>query len=226
MKFFRWIRPFAHILFILAIPLILIVSPLYLFVSPGFVRYEYSRQGFPPAERFSQEERLRISDVILHYLRGKASLKEMATFPTTEGVPALRKAEVEHLVDVKHVLDGFFTLHKIAILIACLSIIYLWYSPSRFLLPIYLRQGVWVTGGLILLVLLSSVLNFDLFFTRFHELFFPHGNWTFYVEDTLIQLYPLPFWSDTVLKLGLTILLEGGVLYALSYILPVRSQSE
>jgi integral membrane protein (TIGR01906 family) len=216
MKTPAWLATIARIALVIAIPVILVASPLYLFVTPEYARHQYARPGFPPADRFAPDERARISDVILRYLRDRASLEEMATVRTDAGEIAMHAEEVQHLVDVKMVTDGFFIAHAVALVVAGASLVLLWYSERRATLYVYLRQGVWITGGLMVLVLLSALLDFDVFFTRFHQIFFEEGTWVFWADDTLIQLYPLPFWIDTVQKIVAAILLQGGVVYALS----------
>jgi integral membrane protein (TIGR01906 family) len=204
-----WLTAVAHIALILAIPILLVATPLYVYISPGFVRHEYRLSHIPPSERFGPQERLRLSDPILHYLRGRISADRMAATRTDEGQIALLPEEVQHLVDVKRVTDGFFVAHQIALTVGVLALAALWLSPRRALIPAALRQGVWLTGGLILFILAFALIDFDLFFTRFHQIFFTAGSWVFYADDTLIQLYPLPFWVDAVWKVAVTILVEA-----------------
>ncbi len=215
----KWVTFIGRIALLASIPVLLIVSPLYLFVTPGFVRYEYAREGFPASSRFTHEERLRISDSILHYLRGVESVDEMASVRTDGGQVALRDSEVQHLVDVKGVMDAFFAAHAIAIALALVACWFLWRSRQKHLLSNTLQHGLWVTAGLILLVIMSSFIDFDSFFTRFHQLFFTADTWLFYETDTLIQLYPILFWIDAIAKIALSIFLEAGLLYALSALL-------
>ena len=198
------------------IPILLVATPLYLFVRPGFAHYQYARRGFPSSDRFLPAERARLSDAILNTLRGRESVEELAAERTDDGEIAMREEEVQHLVDVKRVMDGFFISHAIAAALAIGAALALWHTGRRGVLAAALRQGVGITGGLMVMILLASFLDFDLFFTRFHQIFFRAESWIFYVEDTLIQLYPLPFWIDTVFKFTLCILLEAGVVYGLS----------
>lgn len=209
----NWLAAVSRVVLIAALPLLLIATPLYVFVSPVFIRHEYGLRDFPPSERFNDAERLRLSDVIVNYLRNRATENDMATMRTDGGEVAMRPEEVQHIVDVKVVTDGFFLVHKAAALFAALSAYFLWRSPRRRKLGAYLRQGVWITAGFIGLVVLFSLVDFDTFFTQFHQVFFQPDTWIFYVEDTLIQLYPLPLWVDAVWKLGVTILIEAGLLY-------------
>ena len=214
-----WLASAAHIALLIAAPVVLIVSPLYLFVTPGFVRHEYGRADFPHANRFSDEERLLISDTILHYLRGRESLEAMASTRTESGETALRDSEVQHLVDVRVVMSAFFRAHSIALILGLACVLLLWHSPRRSSLPLYLRQSIWVSAGLMAAIILISFIDFDLFFTRFHQVFFTAGSWLFYEDDTLIQLYPLAFWGDTVWKIATTILIEAGLMYLLAFTL-------
>ncbi len=208
-----WLAAIARVLLVLAMPVVLLLSPLYLFVTPAFVRHEYAQKGFPPSERFAPEERLRLSDTIVNYLRGRASREEMASMRTDRGEVALLDSEVQHLVDVKVVMDAFWRAHGIGLAVALLCLIVLWASPARPSVPIALRQGVWITAGLIAAIVISSFIDFDLFFTRFHEMFFSAGSWLFLETDTLIQLYPLPFWVDAVWKIGAVVLVEMAAIY-------------
>ncbi|NDK31002.1 lipoprotein intramolecular transacylase Lit [Nesterenkonia haasae] len=41
-----------------------------------------------------------------------------------------------------------------------------------------------------------AIVDWQFFFTEFHNLFFPQGNWSFPSDSTLIRLYPEQFWID------------------------------
>lgn len=43
--------------------------------------------------------------------------------------------------------------------------------------------------------LLLSLASFPVFFTYFHKVFFPHGNWMFTYDSLLIQSFPPVFWG-------------------------------
>jgi integral membrane protein (TIGR01906 family) len=206
----------ARILLVVAIPVLLLVSPVYLIASPAYMRHEYGLRNFPLSMRFSAAERLRLSSTIVKYVMGRATEQEMATLRTDAGETALRDEEVQHLIDVRVVMDGFRLAHAILLLLAVLSLVLLWHSARRVMLPLYLRQGVWIAAGVIFFIVLASVLNFDVFFTRFHQIFFSEGSWLFFEDDTLIQLYPLPLWVDAVWKIGVLVAVEMALLYALA----------
>ncbi len=210
-----FVTTLATVGFRIALPIVLLLSPLCLLVSRGFVRHEYALSHVPPSIRFSQEERLALSDVMIGYLRGWNTQEEMAELVTSEGVPALDDREISHMVDVKQVMDWFFGAQRIALGVAVLCGVWLLYAAGSASLGRQMQAGVFAAGILILVVVVFSLLDFDTFFTVFHGLFFEQGTWTFWETDTLIQLYPLPFWVDAVWKLGVAILVELGVVYGL-----------
>lgn len=56
-----------------------------------------------------------------------------------------------------------------------------------------------------------AIIGWNTWFTAFHQLFFLPGTWTFTQTDTLIRLFPLPFWFDGVLTVS-ALTLAGGIL--------------
>ncbi|MHB1357823.1 MAG: TIGR01906 family membrane protein [Anaerolineae bacterium] len=202
----------------ISLPIALLLLPLYPLVTPGYVRWHYQQASFPPSDRFTNTERARLSDVIVNYLRGKASREQMAAMLTDGGAVAMRAEEVQHIADVKVITDAFYLAQLIASVVAILAVVGLvvvggWSSTSRIL-----RKGVAATGVIILLVVAASFINFDVFFDRFHRLFFTNDSWLFYYEDTLIQLYPEPLWTGAVWQMGLMILIELGIVFGISFI--------
>jgi integral membrane protein (TIGR01906 family) len=58
------------------------------------------------------------------------------------------------------------------------------------------------------------VLNFNQLFVAFHRIFFADGTWMFRFSDSLIRLFPVRFWRDAFIWVGV-IALGGGI--ALGY---------
>jgi hypothetical protein len=100
------------------------------------------------------------------------------------------------------------SLTGLALLAAVLAIIVVWRSPRRGWLYLYLRQGIWIVGALMLLILASSFIDFDTFLPVSTDLF-QRRELALAGRRHALQLYPLPFWTDTVAKLAVTILVEA-----------------
>jgi integral membrane protein (TIGR01906 family) len=217
MRLPKWLLATAQAVLVLAMPLVLFFTPLYILVTPGFVHQEYRTRGFPPADIYTPTERIRLSDPVLLYLRGHVTRDDLAAVRSEAGAIALRDDEVRHLVDVKNVMDKMFVAHRIALALSVVCGGLLWLARQRDRIRKGLRQSVAISGVLIGLILASSFIDFGVFFTRFHEVLFPGGNWTFYELDTLIQLYPEPLWMHAAWKYGALVLVGVAVAYALSF---------
>ena len=64
-------------------------------------------------------------------------------------------------------------------------------------------------------VILGMVaVSFNALFTAFHRLFFQGNTWLFLYSDTLIRLFPIPFWRDAFILVGFFTIL-GAVLLIL-----------
>jgi len=217
MTLLKVFTPVARALLTLAVPVVLLFSPLYPLVTPAFVHWQYTLPNVPPADIYTPTERIRLSDPNLLFLRGRVSRDDLAALRTDGGAIAMRSEEVQHMADVRAVMSSMYLAHGIALALALLCGGALWLAGRKDLLRRGLRQGVAIVGALIGLILLSSVVDFDVFFTAFHGLFFEAGTWTFYATDTLIQLYPLPFWMNAVIVYGALVLLGVALVWGLSY---------
>ena len=186
-----------QIVLALSIATLLIASPLYVIVNPAYPGLQYRQANFPESIRFTPAERTRLAETIWRYARGDISLEEMASMQTDSGQAALLPSETQHLVDVKRVVQAFFMAHGIALLVAVIAIALIRNDTARLVRALY--TGTAVAVGLLAVIGVSALINFDVFFTLFHSVFFESGTWTFAYEDTLIQLYPLKFWTNALL---------------------------
>lgn len=72
-------------------------------------------------------------------------------------------------------------------------------------------------GILAALLIVSAFLPFDLIFTKFHQLFFPQGNWQFAADSTIIQFYPFEFFYKYAVFIGVYSLLVSFALCAFAF---------
>lgn len=218
------VQGLARTILTLCIPIILIAAPLYLLWRPAYLRYQYARPSFPTSVRFDPAERLRLSTTILRYTVGDAAHEEMAGMQTDEGQTALLPSEAQHLVDVRIVVRGIYAAGAAALGLAVLCGIYLGRtSPSRLVKA--LRAGTLAIVGFLLVVGLTALVDFDRFFTLLHGVFFDPGTWTFFYEDTLIQLYPLPLWTTAIMHLLILMALLAAAALAIAQVVSQRTQS-
>ncbi len=207
-----------RMILLLCTPLLLLLSNLYLVATPAFIRYEYGKAGFPPADVYSPEERHVLAEATLHYLRsaeGAGSLEGLAL----EGNPVYNEREIKHLVDVKWVMGGAFLVHGTCVVLVCLALFASWRQGLWKIVFRSVYEGCCVLLGSLAVIGFLAYFSFDLFFTAFHRLFFSGDSWLFAFSDTLIQLFPVSFWMDATWALALLAVGEcivvGGVAYVL-----------
>ena len=75
-----------------------------------------------------------------------------------------------------------------------------------------MARGGWLTVGLIVALLVYLVLNFNSLFVLFHRVFFEGDTWLFEYSDTLIRLFPVVFWRDAFIWVGVLSLGGGAAL--------------
>ena len=191
---------------VISIPFFLLLSNLYLFFSPPLIDYEYSKGSWPLPPRYDDDERREVAKAVLYYLRSREEISYLGELADEEG-PLFNERELVHLLDVKVLARRALLLHGVlGLLIVGAVVILLFHPEGRKALPGSLFQGSLLTFLLFGLLGLFAAVGFDTFFVGFHRTFFAGDSWLFNRSDTLIQLFPLPFWFDAAISwVGLTL---------------------
>jgi len=191
---------------VISIPFFLLLSNLYLFFSPSFINYEYSKGSWPLPPRYDDHERREVAKAVLYYLRSAEEISYLGELADEEG-PLFNERELVHLVDVKVLARRALLLHGVLGLLIVGAVVILLFSPEgRKALPGSLLQGSVLTFLLFGLVGAFAATGFDTLFVGFHRTFFAGDSWLFNRSDTLIQLFPLPFWFGAAISwVGLTL---------------------
>lgn len=218
----RWLG-FRKFLIAVAVPVATIMLAIRLVATNGFLWLEYHRPGFPAdSYGFDTQERLRLGSYGLEYVLNFAPHTYLSEIQTG-GTTAFLASEVEHMTDVKRVMLVALTATVLLLLSALLA-----GRTLRTRAPGAIRKsvftGAWLTLGLILALGVGGLLGWEAFFTAFHNVFFPQGNWQFRMSDTLIRLYPPQFWVDAALVVAAVILLVTVTLLALTWPTKYRKQ--
>jgi integral membrane protein (TIGR01906 family) len=184
-------------LVVVGLPPVLLLSNLYFLMSPVYLRHEYGKPDFPPATRLTEEQRYTAAVECVRYLRTGVGIDALQRLEANDG-PLFNQRELRHMEDVKRVARRAFTFHLICTLLVlgatlCLAR----YGPSGECAR-RLSQGAGLTVLLVAILLIAAGANFNWFFTVFHRVFFEGDTWLFPYTDTLIQLFPIRFWSDIV----------------------------
>ncbi len=189
----------------LCIPVLLGLVSVRLVMTNLYLQVEYTRPDFPTdVYGFSVLDRLHYAPFTLDYLLTGAGIDYLANLVQPNGQPFYNERELDHMVDVKRVVKVAFGV--LGIVILALAIIGMRLVPSEEGRQA-LRRGLF-SGGLLTLLILAGLLVFmltywDQAFIDFHSLFFAEGTWVFNYSDSLIRLFPVRFWQDAGIAVGL-----------------------
>lgn len=219
-KVLRW-------LVIILIPFLLTLVTVRLLItweSPSYPEFEYDRIS---SDRygFTDEQRLAFAEATLNYLRYPESaddaiyLLEELRLPGSDD-PLYNAREIEHMIDVKRLVDLFEILMWVFLIIVVGDLVFLYAIPSsRREANKAIMQGGLLTVGILFGMLILILIAWNFVFTQFHEILFPPDSWTFYLTDSLIRLFPEQFWFDFgIIWTGL-IFIEGFILAIFGYLL-------
>jgi integral membrane protein (TIGR01906 family) len=195
---------------IVSIPVVICVLSILVLLSPVFMNLEYQLPNFPKDQYgFSTDERLDFGNQTRRYLVTNATLDDLRDLKFNSGEPIYVERELEHLEDVKIVLQGVFKVFWGAVAVLILGGVYARFRNwwNGYILAV--SKGGWLTAGLLGTILFLSIVSFRSLFTNFHLIFFEGNSWLFMYSDSLIRLFPIRFWQDVFLFFGITTLAAG-----------------
>jgi integral membrane protein (TIGR01906 family) len=204
----------------LLIPVILVLLVVRLLLTPLYIQIEYRLPGFPvDSYGFTFEERLYWANISRLYLVTSNSIEYLADQQLDENTPLYNERELQHMYDVKVVIQAAMVVFYGSILLVV--VLGYWAKSSAWWqdYKIAISRGGWLTVGIIIAVLFYLILNFNSLFTNFHRIFFEGDTWLFKFSDTLIRLFPVQFWRDAFIWIGSLSILAG---LSLGYFLPKK----
>lgn len=177
-------------------PIVILIAMIRLVASPVFLWLEYHRPGFP-TDQFGMdtEQRVTLGSYGLDYLFNLAPPAYLADLRFANGNPVFTEGEVAHMADVKQVMMVTMIAGLVAAIVCVVAMIMLYRMRKGAIARALFAGAVWFTAVVIILAIVA-VLGWEAFFAGFHQLFFADGTWTFATSDSLIRLYPGPFWVD------------------------------
>ncbi len=202
---------FLSWLLTLLIPLAVIGLGVRVLLTPLFPNIEYRLPDFPVDDYgFTVQDRLHWGPYGINYLLNNADISYLGDLKFADGSSLFNERELSHMHDVKSVTQGFIRVWYLDLAILALAGLWAWRKGWLLEYRQGLRRGGWLTFGLAVAVGVIATLGtvgsgdvFWQFFSDFHGLFFKGDTWLFAYSDTLIRLYPLKFWEDAVLYIGL-----------------------
>lgn len=190
------------------IPFIILMFSIRIMITPIFPQIEYRLPGFPEDPYgFSMEDRLKWAEPSITYLVNSEDVSYLGNLTFVDGAPIFNERELSHMQDVKAAVTGMRIALALLIVVFLIMVITAVKDGWKNELLKSCERGAWIVISLIVAVLIFLLFNFDALFTGFHQIFFESGTWKFYTSDTLIRLFPMRFWQDAFIFMGVLNLL-------------------
>lgn len=160
----------------------------------------------------SLSELMEVADDLLDYLRDEAdeSILE-ANF---------NEREILHMIDVKVLFKYGYILKDISLLVSLVLIGYFLIRKKAEALGRTIFYGIFIWWGLIILLFILSLSDFNKYFTYFHLIFFNNDLWILNPRtDLLIQMLPLDFFMNIFKNIVLLFLLMLAIIQVLGYLM-------
>jgi integral membrane protein (TIGR01906 family) len=210
----------------LMIVFFILASAILLLLNPIFLNLEYHTPNFPPdLYGFTLHERLQWSKLSVEYLINSADISFLGNLKFPDNLPLFTERELSHMSDVKRLVQAVIVAWCFITVLLALSLVRAWRIHG---LPEWgkaLSFGGWLTGGLILAIFIAILVNFNNLFTGFHEIFFQGDSWLFAYSDTLIRLFPMMFWQDAFIAVGVISLIFSFLAVFIGHKLVISSKS-
>lgn len=177
-----------------------------------FYAYEIEKNNISEGTGIPQEELLPLYLVLTDYMKGTVPSIQMDATVHGEVMPMYNQREIDHMVDVKGLIDLLkYTMSAlVVIVIGCGT--YLFKKKGHYY-PVLYGQ-FFATLGIFALFIFMALTDFNAYFIKFHELFFTNDLWLLNPKtDRMIQLLPEVFFRDIVVLIvwayGLVSLMLG-----------------
>jgi integral membrane protein (TIGR01906 family) len=199
----KWIKASLKFLLMLLIPPILLITGVRILINPSFAKIEYNLPNFPEDKfGFSLEDRLNYADPSIRYLVNSEDISYLAELKFPDGTRIYNERELSHMEDVKNLVQIVLKFWLSGLAIVLVIVLILENNNERTVWQKGLYWGGWITLGLVGIIILFLVINFNELFNWFHYIFFEGDTWLFWESDTLIRLFPIPFWRDAFIFIG------------------------
>ncbi len=209
----------ARWLFILCLPALLLTASIGIAVNSQWLyEYGFDKYNISQVTGLADSELEKAASGLIDYFNSGEEFIDTTVIKDGQPFTLFNQKEGAHLKDVKGLiqLDYWVLLGAgiYAVVYAAVSLSWLTRECRR-KLAVSIINGSGLTLGLMLLLGLMALLDFDRFFLQFHLISFTNDLWQLDpTKDYLIMLFPQGFWYDAtlffaVLTLVLAVILAG-----------------
>ncbi|MGD0003243.1 MAG: TIGR01906 family membrane protein [Anaerolineaceae bacterium] len=188
----------------LFVVIFIILTAVFLWMNPIIWDSLYNSPGFPPDTfGFTAKDRAKYSRISLDYMLNGAGISFLGDLKFPDGSPLFNSRELSHMADVKRLAQASFVTWGVLVVLIALSGVLAYRQKWMAVWGRSVSLGGWITILLIVTTFVFIFTSFDTLFTDFHHLFFTGDTWLFLYSDTLIRLFPIAFWQDAFITVGI-----------------------
>ena len=215
-----------YISYLLWVPLILTISFEIITFSDWIYEFNWDRNNISYRSNLTNNELDQVSDQIKDYFKNDDE-KITINIERNKSINLFNQREIDHMVDVKNLIEFTLLFERISLVIIFFTLIISSYinglkEIQRVLIQIIYKSFI-IWSGIILLIILGMVINFNYTFTLFHKIFFRNDLWILDPRnDYLLILFPERFFLEICIIILLLFTLINFLLLSVTWILRKR----
>jgi integral membrane protein (TIGR01906 family) len=192
-----WVRGLVSVAFVLLLPLLIIgTSVRTVFTDREFILNGFRQNQVGATTGLDDAQLQRIADAFVAYFQAPPGQIQMQVTAFGQSRPLFNDREVAHMEDVQALVQFFLRMQLVAAAIVAIRLVValtLEREPAALGRDMLFSVGLMLTA--IVVVGAMALIDFDAFWTRFHQIAFRNGLWLLDpTRDYLIMLFPEPFW--------------------------------
>lgn len=187
----------------------------------GFYKKEYEKYRVTDDLDMKIEDVMTVTEYMMDYLIGKEEKLSIVTDVDGEQQDFFNEQDRLHMADVRNLFLGGLKLRNYAVILAIVLLIILGVKKAdlRRLIPSGYLQALLIYLVLAAILGVAMSIDFTSCFTLFHKLFFTNNLWIFdSATDYMIRMLPEGFFSDMVIRVGVTFIVLLAVPGALAVV--------
>ncbi len=202
----------------ITLPIIIILTNLEIVAfNKDFYNIKYDKYQVVDNTGIKKEELMEVTGELLSYLKGKRQDLKIYASVRGENRLVFDERDRAHMVDVQILFIKGTILRNILLIIFVLGLIFLLIKKRKVeIAKIFLFS---IISATILILLLAIIISrdFSKYFDVFHYIFFDNDLWRLDPNKSiLINLVPLGFFKDIVIKLGMYIFVSFATIVIIS----------
>ena len=198
-----WLRGLVSLAFVLLLPMLIIgTSVRTVFSDRNFMLQGFRDNAVGVTTGLDDPQLQRIADAFIAYFQAPPGQLQMQVTAFGQSRSLFNEREIAHMQDVQALVQFFFRMQIVAAVVVLVRLGVM-FALDRGGLLIGREMLISVALMLVAIAVVGAlaVINFDAFWTVFHQIAFRNGDWQFDPQrDYLIMLFPEPFWFTGTIR--------------------------